>query len=63
MSSDEGSYYSSSHEGVDWEIDPDEEFEANLQRIRENDPIMMRLDVDGNFDYEQNMTDDDWEQD
>ncbi len=59
MSSDEGSlvYDSSSHEG-----DPDEEFEANLQRIRENDPQMKRLDVDGNFDYEQNMSDEEWEQ-
>ena len=59
MSSDEGSlvYDSSSHEG-----DPDEEFEANLQRIRENDPQMTKLDADGNFEYEQNMTDEEWEQ-
>ena len=51
MSSDEGSYDSSSRGG-----DPDVEFEANLQRIRENDPKAKRLDVDGEVEFEQNMT-------
>ena len=49
MSSDEGSYeYDSSSP-----LDPDVEFEANWQRIKGDDPQMTRLDVDGNFDYEQ----------
>ena len=54
---------SSAHEESSGEwIDSDGEFQAKLLRIQENDPRLTRLDVDGEFESVQNMTDEEWEQ-
>ncbi len=65
MDSDsEGSYGSSSHSDSShnyYQI-TSEKFEANLLRIRENNPHVTRLDGNGEFESVQEMTDDDWEE-
>ena len=43
-------------------IPSSEEFQANLLRIRENDPRLTRVNVDGDWDSVQNMTNEDWEE-
>ena len=63
MNSDsEGSYDSSSHSDNYSAYTTEGEFEAKLPRIRENDPLMTRLTVDGNFESVVNMPNDAWEQ-
>ncbi len=54
---------SSAHEesAGEW-IDSDGEFQAKLPRIRDNDPLMTRLTVDGNFESVINMPNEGWEQ-
>ncbi len=61
MNSDEGSLVyesSSSHD------DPfsDEGFQAKLPKIRQNDPCVKRLDLFGEFESAQDMTNEEWEQ-
>ena len=43
------------------QIPTDEEFQANLLRIRDNDPRLIRVNVDGDFISVQNMSDEGWE--
>ena len=66
MDSDsERSYHSSSHSDSShnyyYQI-TSEKFQANLPRIRDNDPRVKRLDGNGEFESVEDMTDDEWEE-
>lgn len=66
MDSDsERSYDSSSHSDSShnyyYQI-TSEKFQANLPRIRDNDPRVKRLDGNGEFESVEDMTDDEWEE-
>ena len=69
MLTQDNSAHEESAGGDDWEIGGSDsdvyleaEFQAKLPRIRENDPHMTKLDVDGEFESVVNMTNENWEQ-
>ena len=62
---DDVSFHSEEEEGSsedDSSVDSDEDYNATLQGIRENDAETTELDVDGDDNYIQNMIDDEWEE-